>query len=991
MLSKTQQQSASPEDKLTSRETRLDKVRRFLFGDDVFISYSRRDTAYALALADKLTHRKLSCFIDLWGAPAGVELPAEVVERLSRSSMLVLVGTRNAATSENVMKEMLEFKKTKRPIIPITFVGEEVFSRIRNNDVPKELKGTLEDATWYDEIAGIARTAESAERLKPSGTDDTVTPSTSVITRVVNAKGFLSRSRRLRKMFWLSLMTFFVLLTVVAATAFALVALAEAKTRQAEELEREAKFRAEETARVERGTQATIMARTPGREFEGVEVATEAAKPEVAGTRPSAPQVVEGLVNAVSAAGDAIPLRGTHGAVTYTQISPDGSAVFVETYEDGIVAWGVWDARKGRQLNSLEAPQLQRELRETRTSVDPTTQQTIARAFFSGGAGLLAAFGQDGSLRVWDLRTLGAAADLSKPQPPSSSFTNLKDVSFWAFNEDGSRLALLAGAGRKEAVLKVVDTKKFLRHGDVDGSVLEKYDIYTATDEGSIRLIGFTHDGAPVVFGGTVESEFLYFPRTTERQRYLGGVGRAIGFSDDGTPIIKYEPGGDPRLPYYEEGGEGKQNLYTGRGENSRAYFGYAGSISSAAVVGGLARVVSITGGQARVYGLRKGGGLPTLRGYNSTVWRAAFSVDGARAVVVSSGQGASPGEGLLWDLQTDQPPRRLEFSSPPSTIIRATAAAFSSDGSRLAMITNTAHVPEVWDLVSDAGGVPRNVTASGCDSDKAPEHLDPAIYGSQALYFQPKASAFLPDGQGRPGNQRFVTLETGGYIAVWEVGKCGFEEYQLGEHAMVIALSADGTTALTIKRIPNPANTRDEKGSTLAIWDLKGLKEAGGAPLRLTDVKLEPLPAGEFAAASIKGRDARVLLLKADGQLELWRSNVRTTTNLGRPAGAIHVALISPDGSKVAVMSRNFNKSVAVEVWDAETGKQLLSIPGDYYLKSLDERFLGSGLLPGFGSPLTFSVDGSQVLVEHADHTVRVYPTTPRGFFDVADNILKQ
>jgi hypothetical protein len=46
------------------------KVSRFLFGNDAFISYARRDaTVYSLGLANELTKEGLSCFLDQWGTP----------------------------------------------------------------------------------------------------------------------------------------------------------------------------------------------------------------------------------------------------------------------------------------------------------------------------------------------------------------------------------------------------------------------------------------------------------------------------------------------------------------------------------------------------------------------------------------------------------------------------------------------------------------------------------------------------------------------------------------------------------------------------------------------------------------------------------------------------------------------------------------------------------------------------------------------------------
>jgi hypothetical protein len=49
----------------------LRTLERFFFGDDVFISYSRRDGRYATGLARELTRRELACRIDFLGRHRG--------------------------------------------------------------------------------------------------------------------------------------------------------------------------------------------------------------------------------------------------------------------------------------------------------------------------------------------------------------------------------------------------------------------------------------------------------------------------------------------------------------------------------------------------------------------------------------------------------------------------------------------------------------------------------------------------------------------------------------------------------------------------------------------------------------------------------------------------------------------------------------------------------------------------------------------------------
>jgi WD40 repeat protein len=172
-------------------------LQRFLFGDDVFISYSRRHGGeYALALASELTQRRVACFLDQWGTPPGRELPDSLRRALRGSAMLVLVGTKWAAASDNVHKEVAEFLKTGRPIVPITFVEEDIYSKIQDGSMQDEVAGTLQKAEWYPLIAGVAQSVESMAALT------TNQPSASVVSRIVNAEGFTRRSQRLRSAFW---------------------------------------------------------------------------------------------------------------------------------------------------------------------------------------------------------------------------------------------------------------------------------------------------------------------------------------------------------------------------------------------------------------------------------------------------------------------------------------------------------------------------------------------------------------------------------------------------------------------------------------------------------------------------------------------------------------------------------------------------------------------------------------------------------------------
>lgn len=145
------------------------------FGDDVFISYSRIDGAtYAAGLAGALAARRLSCRFDQWGAPPGKEIPEDLLKPLRRSAMLVVVGTAAAGRSPHVEREIREFLKTQRLIVPI------------------DVDGTLQSAEWWPMIAGLAFSSERKSALRTE-------PSQEVIDRIINCINFTSRNRRLQR------------------------------------------------------------------------------------------------------------------------------------------------------------------------------------------------------------------------------------------------------------------------------------------------------------------------------------------------------------------------------------------------------------------------------------------------------------------------------------------------------------------------------------------------------------------------------------------------------------------------------------------------------------------------------------------------------------------------------------------------------------------------------------------------------------------------
>ena len=154
------------------------KLARVLFGEDIFISYSRADsTAYAASLANLLSARGFACFLDQWGSEPGKEIPARVLRILGRSSMLVVIGSRRAADSEAVGREVAAFLATKRPMVPIS------------------VDSALEQGRWFALVAGASLSIESGAQLADGK------PSEHVLSRIDSSYRFTKRNTRVRRSF----------------------------------------------------------------------------------------------------------------------------------------------------------------------------------------------------------------------------------------------------------------------------------------------------------------------------------------------------------------------------------------------------------------------------------------------------------------------------------------------------------------------------------------------------------------------------------------------------------------------------------------------------------------------------------------------------------------------------------------------------------------------------------------------------------------------
>ena len=157
---------------------------KYLFGYDLFISYSRSDgSVYAGALAAALNTKGFSVFIDQSGTTAGKEVPKGVLRVAGRSSAGALVTSIAACTSPHVYQEARELSRHNTPILPIVFIG----------DAEEEASSALAQSALRDFVTGLAISAEPFQNLKSGTVSD------STLRRVELAVGTNRQRRRLKR------------------------------------------------------------------------------------------------------------------------------------------------------------------------------------------------------------------------------------------------------------------------------------------------------------------------------------------------------------------------------------------------------------------------------------------------------------------------------------------------------------------------------------------------------------------------------------------------------------------------------------------------------------------------------------------------------------------------------------------------------------------------------------------------------------------------
>ncbi len=306
-----------------------------------------------------------------------------------------------------------------------------------------------------------------------------------------------------------------------------------------------------------------------------------------------------------------------------------------------------------------------------------------------------------------------------------------------------------------------------------------------------------------------------------------------------------------------------------------------------------------------RVWDSATGTLLLTLFGHSSQVVSVAFSADSKFLASASE-----DGSVRLWDAETGK--ALLTLSGHTSGVL---GAAFSPDGNKLYTSSRDGTV-KIWDVSPTAGSDWLNLAG----------HTDRVW-----------SVAYRPDGK------QLATLSFDGNIKIWDAVN--------GKELRTIALpNSIGSTGYVtpggVSYSPDGKRLAYNDVNTTTIIDAE------------SDAEILTLPPFKSGTVDVVfSRDGTQLAVASqDGTVGIYDSNTgnRILEFIASPAGIQRIAF-NPTGKRIAVAAGD-----GINVWDATTGKQLLTYSGH-----------GEGVR---SSGITFSPDGKWIASSGNDGTIKVW-----------------
>jgi WD40 repeat protein/tRNA A-37 threonylcarbamoyl transferase component Bud32 len=601
----------------------------------------------------------------------------------------------------------------------------------------------------------------------------------------------------------------------------------------------------------------------------------------------------------------AFSLEGHRGLVQCVVYSADGKRIATGSWDRTA---RLWDAETGEEVLALnEHPDM-----------------VLGVAFSLDGKHLATASGRNGTLRVWDLPT----GQLSRV------FQGHTDMAIClAYSPDGKVLA----SGGWDRTVKLWDPRA--GQGDLTVKV----------HEGDVRGVAFSPDGRRVVTGGKDGVLKISDVRTGNEELTLKGHAAPI-------TSVAYSPDGKQLVSGDESGRVMVWDLATREAVLSLA--NHSGQVARVAWSGDRRWIASA--GQDRtvkVRDARTGAELHTLTGHTDVVVFVAFEPGDRRLVSASSDRTAK-----LWDVETGEELLSLEGHGGAIA-----SAACSRDG-RWVATASADRTLKLWDaqtgkevltLRGHANAVHRVLfTPDGkrlVSSDFYALKIWDAETGHEALTFKP-ATGFPMDLTISPDGRRLAY--TSGAVRDGSVTVC---EAQAGPGPRV--LKSSGHVVYSVACSRSGRWIAGGTGDGLELWDAAtGRADRlvtfwGGAHTVGFDRTGERIAVRSGMGAF--GTSGPFQVLEMSTGKELFSGVIPSASGGGQQrVGDTQPLALSADGKRLASVTLPQGRDRPIKVWDVDTGKEVLSLPG--------QRFFLSGL--------AFSPDAKRLAGCFGDGTMKVW-----------------